>query len=271
MRGREKNVADDSSDLPDTLFHYTSQDGLLGICSSRSIFATKVQYLNDEAEFRYGLDLARDAIGDLGGPEDLAQVVDAIHHANIFVSSLTEEADLLSQWRAYGTPGHRFSLGLRSAVLRQVAEIDGWTLQKCIYLPADQKQAVNDVVNRAVELAKRKRPYAGRFREELIGMASRLKDPSFIEENEWRLVSPLIREGEGRIRYRSGGFTLIAYVEFSLVAWAPKVSDRSVAISEVIVGPTPHPDLSLRAVAAMLRAHGLKGTVRTSKSSFRDW
>jgi hypothetical protein len=36
---------------PPILYHYTSQDGLLGILDSKSIWASKVQYLNDEQEF----------------------------------------------------------------------------------------------------------------------------------------------------------------------------------------------------------------------------
>jgi hypothetical protein len=177
--------------------------------------------MNDEAEFKYGLELASAAIAALDAPDDLTRVVEAIRHANIFITSLSEEADLLSQWRAYGSPGHRFSMGFRTSVLKQVAEAEGWSLHKCIYDPAEQKDAVGDEVDRAADLAKRKKPHAGPFRTELIGIASRLKDPSFIEEEEWRLVSPLIREGEGRIYYHIGSYTLIPYVEFSLVAWLP--------------------------------------------------
>ena len=40
------------------LYHYTTQEGLLGIVKSRSLWTTSVFHLNDSAEFDYTLDLA---------------------------------------------------------------------------------------------------------------------------------------------------------------------------------------------------------------------
>jgi hypothetical protein len=37
--------------VPEFLYHYTSQDGLLGIISSASLWATNISYMNDATEF----------------------------------------------------------------------------------------------------------------------------------------------------------------------------------------------------------------------------
>jgi hypothetical protein len=39
---------------PDTLYHYTGQLGLLGMTQTRELWATKIQYMNDAAEFHLG-------------------------------------------------------------------------------------------------------------------------------------------------------------------------------------------------------------------------
>lgn len=37
---------------PPILHHYTTQEGLLGIVESKSIWATNIYYLNDAAEYK---------------------------------------------------------------------------------------------------------------------------------------------------------------------------------------------------------------------------
>ena len=37
-------------DKPKILYHYTTMDGLKGIIASKSLWATKIQYLNDASE-----------------------------------------------------------------------------------------------------------------------------------------------------------------------------------------------------------------------------
>jgi hypothetical protein len=44
---------------PEILYHYTSQAGLIGILDTRTIWASKIHYLNDSREFALALDIAR--------------------------------------------------------------------------------------------------------------------------------------------------------------------------------------------------------------------
>ena len=50
--------------IPEFLYHYTSQDGLLGIIESRSLWATNISYMNDATEFGLSVRLIRDRLLD---------------------------------------------------------------------------------------------------------------------------------------------------------------------------------------------------------------
>jgi hypothetical protein len=66
--GREKYL---NKSPPPDLYHYTDQNGLLGIMDSGNLWATKVQYLNDSKEFNLAVDMAK---GKLNGRRTSAGV-----------------------------------------------------------------------------------------------------------------------------------------------------------------------------------------------------
>ena len=47
---------------PVELYHYTTQDGLIGIFDSNLLWASKIHYLNDSTEFELALTLAKDVL-----------------------------------------------------------------------------------------------------------------------------------------------------------------------------------------------------------------
>src|SRR4051812_4201029 len=95
-----------------TLYHYTTQAGLLGILETKSIWASEIRFLNDATEFRTALDTVgaelRTRLNELDSAEGEARgeaifrEFTALEEASFFVLSLTEKGDDLSQWRAYG-------------------------------------------------------------------------------------------------------------------------------------------------------------------------
>ena len=52
----------ENSDLPEILYHYTSQTGLKGMLNKKTIWASKIHYLNDSKEFALALKLARNEL-----------------------------------------------------------------------------------------------------------------------------------------------------------------------------------------------------------------
>ena len=119
---------------PKILYHYTDQEGLLGIIGEKEIWASHTQYLNDQREFRHAIELVQDELSQMVQRVDLParpfveEIVQGMHeHAgmesvNVCVCSFSEQGDFLSQWRAYGDGVAKFSIGFSGAFLRQVVE-----------------------------------------------------------------------------------------------------------------------------------------------------
>jgi hypothetical protein len=60
MTGQENS----RNEIPETLYHYTTQDGLLGILKDQSLWATHILYLNDSMEMRHTADIFKHALHD---------------------------------------------------------------------------------------------------------------------------------------------------------------------------------------------------------------
>jgi hypothetical protein len=52
----------EQSHRPDILYHYTTQEGLLGILKEGVIRASSIQHLNDSSEFTYAVKIGLDAL-----------------------------------------------------------------------------------------------------------------------------------------------------------------------------------------------------------------
>ena len=149
-----------STDLPETLYHYTDSAGLLGILGNPvefdgaprharygTLWATDARYLNETKELRFGTkllasELEEQARNTARTPAvadrllELARTVRAgtfemtwhkdAHPATPFVTcfSSASKGDLLSQWRGYGDGGGGFALGFTRSTLTKFYEVD---------------------------------------------------------------------------------------------------------------------------------------------------
>jgi hypothetical protein len=169
------------------LFHYTDQNGLLGILESKSIWATHIRYLNDTSEgnivSRAILDelSSRLDTGDLfrlfGLPSEtstgLTEPVDDeilghgiamaswVTSLNVFAVSFSEFGDSLSQWRAYSGRSGGYSIGFRPDYLRAVGNdflvgrpdrfySNSDALSRCIYYDEEAKVALKSEIQKLV-------------------------------------------------------------------------------------------------------------------------
>ncbi len=46
----------------ETIYHYTSQEGLLGIVRTKCLWVNSIRHLSDSAEFGYSVDLVREKL-----------------------------------------------------------------------------------------------------------------------------------------------------------------------------------------------------------------
>lgn len=276
------NDPQDSRLLPlRTLYHYTTQQGLLGIIDSRSIWASEIRFLNDATEFRTALEAVAAEIrtrvaevdsgeGNARG-EAILREFTALEDTNVFVLSLTEESDDLSQWRAYGGKHSGFALGFDIEKLGALASEHGFSLERCIYDPPAQRLLAATIVDESMawlsagdRMAQRRRR---EFRRTMVKTAPLFKDYTFAAENEWRLVSASHALTVPRIGFRSGASTIVPHYSLPLFA-----SDGSTPLSSVTVGPTPHVELAIQSVHALVQARGLKDVVvHESRIPLRTW
>ena len=191
---------------PRTLYHYTTQTGIAGIVGSGTAWATSICYMNDAREFNYSRELLQDVLASSTFQKDepFAGIAPFLKppsmdvYPHVFVFSLSEKDDRLGLWRAYAGGAAGYSLGFTTADLRTAAEKEGFKLMKCTYNFGEQQKLIVELVNRTREevnifpvntIKMFFNSYIQRFWEEFSLLAAQIKHPSFLEEEEWRIVS----------------------------------------------------------------------------------
>lgn len=243
---------------PARLYQYTSSAGLIGIASSKSLWATHIHFLNDTKELEHAVDYARNCIENRCRGGSLATITDpreidllkqmssmagAVESA-VYVASLTENRDQLSQWRGYCPPEGGFAIGFPAQHLSRIGQSQGFYLSPCIYDHHTQYHVLLEIVDHHIDLfraalnsgedeAKARDRVAIDFARQISRFGVILKHRSFQEEAEWRLVSPFLGIGDTRVSHRAGAGRVIPYTIF-------KLEDTSIALAELecVVGPT---------------------------------
>lgn len=259
------------------LFHYTSLEGLLGIIKSGSIWATNILYLNDASELNYSIGLFKNEVRKFLNEKnilnalsleyqllnELIEIIDDEKFFNkdlaYFVSSFSEEKDLLSQWRGYCPKGIGFSLGFKLSKLKECGKC---LIKPCLYDELEQRRDLRKIIEDDFEkvktnsntnwqeLEKFRKNYITGVISKFIGLAPTFKHRKFIEEKEWRAIV-LSPTNEG-INFRSGQTMIVPYIEIHLPRDA-----KNLIINHIIVGPTHEPILSMESVEMLLKVNNV--------------
>jgi hypothetical protein len=266
------------ADIPKgLLYHYTTLNGLLGIVRSRTLWASDIRYMNDSAELKHTADLIRQEVQDRiaqgrGKADLLGQFTDWISHRitnghMLFAASFRSHGNLLSQWRGYSPHGKGVSLGFSADSIMQCARRQRLQIGRCIYEPSVQRRLVSQVVDAVQACVDRYtesgtlQPQPGLYQKifedieiDLLRIAAILKHPSFREEKEWRLVSPVFADGECRpVLFREAHAMLVPYVEFDL---QPEPG-CPLQLDHLYLGPTQNSNISLNSLKMFLAQNGI--------------
>jgi len=272
----------------DTLFHYTTAAGLLGILNSSAFWATDLRFLNDAQEAVYAHRLFVDAMRNVDNPalraehplHDIAEewgetfvrykglVEEELNSPKfaVYVTCFCESGDLLSQWRAYGSD-HGYAIevqadALETAVQQIVDPPDEISLIQVRY----GREAAADVVSTAMRHMSEDRNlghagvHAHLMALRLTAMLAGVKHPGFQEEREWRVVAAFEEEYLGLAKFRSTPMAIVPYIEVPL----PKD-----AIVGIRVGPGRHVDVREAGVRRLLRTVGCEVPVKHSEVPLR--
>lgn len=259
------------------LYHYTSHRSLRCIVEDRQLRISHVYYMNDANEIKYGAELFKTVVAERQNRETdptlvdflvefrdwLNQLIGLPHY--IFVFSLTEKGNLLSQWRAYTPSGEAgVSIGFSKEGLEKIAAKKGFELIKCLYDKKEQLGILNTELDAIVAKFNKDVPsiktagstpnqkyvsYCYQYSERLLKTFCRIKDPFFQEESEWRLVSKYYEKyTDPEIKFREGRTTLVPFIEFPLTG----IHDDGRLFEQVYVGPSPNFNLAYSAIVSFL-------------------
>ena len=293
---------EDLSKVP-TLYHYTSQAGLLGMQRFKKLWFSHINYLNDSQEFYYSLDRIEQAILELYGQkifDDLKEFIpkrDKIYP--VFVFSLSERKDSLSQWRGY-CPNGGYSVSFDPDFLHQLITVDNLVIARCRYEEGEQMDFIKKFIfeeiikvyvrekdergeNRKWHLKKGVLPYP--LISNILKFAPFIKHPKFKDEKEWRMVDnnyflfpvPDLRDPStqyqiaenksylSNLKFREGKSGIVPYLELGRIN-----SEKNQNIfSEIFIGPTPNKELSIKACRMLVQNDSLN--ISASEIPYRNW
>jgi hypothetical protein len=274
--------ADETREPPDRLYHFTDTEGFTGIIISRCLWSSLATALNDAEEVRHGIEIAKAIVADrlakATTPYD-RELTDCLdnptrghfgvsYDVSAFVISFCGRCDKASQWLHYCRSGTGVALGfapeLGQIVKRDLAWID--------YDPVSQTSRLERLIDAGRSVVARAgapQPWMIEAAAHLVSiyipaLAVRMKHPSFVDEEEWRLIGLDVRRdgvsrtpppAGGSFKWRRTGAMPVPYEELSF-------AHRLEALEEVVVGYSS--PLGLDAVRLLLSEQGMRPSVRRS-------
>jgi len=265
----------------DIIWHYTNQDGLLGILQSSTIFATQVASLNDKNETKYATDLFKTAVGNLVeehksnniARDFLLKVLEYVKedpsspaHAisKFFVSCFSGEEDDLSQWDRYGKP-HAYAIGFFARGLWREPMS---ALYKVVYDRKLQEKVSKEIAEgtlkfyfdglngeRLQQPEKWGEEFFTAWDEWVYKLAPLAKDPKWQAEKEFRLVHELKFSEFSEVRFKQRGDILARYLPLATPGWVKRRSPL-LPIAKVMIGPGNNSSLTRVSVILLLEQMG---------------
>ena len=281
----------ESVDVPKTHYHYTSLEALVAIVQTKRLRASDIRFLNDNLE---ALSLKQHPIPILTKLRDVLPEIDIISKAlrelkeefleSHFVASFTEKSDDLSQWRAYCPPGVGVCIGFASNNLNTpwIGNPSGNApyfmqsmLKRVQYMSTEQEGSLEKTIIEILQsdLKSTEQGTGGTMLPALLAILSPfVKHHSFKDEAEWRnVISKRTSAMQGQ-QFRQGKSTLIPFVDLLLDYPVQSEPTKPYFINEVIVGPTPTPELTIEALRALFYTQGHADVViKESSIPYKSW
>ena len=259
------------------LYHYTTAQGLEGIITTRSVWASDYRFLNDATEFRYGLNIFEQTLASPRSQNISPEAMDLItrflagkSEFSVFIAAFSQQPDLLSQWRGYNN-GRGYAIGINADWLTQNAEAQNFSLVPVVYTISDQQRVLNDklgLLNSLLAERARKESTFDTVTEwwrHMLFVIAALKNEHFAEEDEYRLVKVANGWPKG-VRTRPTPRGLVPYISFKLdekIIDHPSFHRNNLGFERIIVEPALT-DEQKQAVDALLASAHMRISIEKS-------
>lgn len=238
--------------MTDKVFHYCSTDTFQKIIFNGSLRLSALSMSNDSAEGNWiHTMLLRVIASDFGNDENLISAAGFAILGNTSFLGLgvcfSSEPDLLSQWRGYADDGFGMCIGFDREKLASIVG-DEAELFAVEYNMERQKEILRDEIRTVVATVDLNEPLGvhTRFSSTFNPMRYRMKNPSFSEEKEWRIIS---RRQDPK-QARATRDRLIPYLDLELLK-------EHGLITDILLGPKNTSDVG--AVCQFVASHGYTG------------
>lgn len=233
------------------IFQYSRASTLKSLIEKKKLWATEHLYLNDPTEFKHGMQMFEAALNAFlsssGLPSaSIERIMTTFKDGYVnpqiryFISSFTENGDLLSQWRGYGDSGKGLSIGFNSKKIPvdESKRTSFWC--QVIYDDNIKNQIIQAIINAFknawnVVIGLGHASQNSQMTNLLVAYihiatiySLKFKDNAWREEQEWRYVELSFNHISKSVLVRDRESDLIEYIEVAL-------NDNF--LSSVIVGP----------------------------------
>ncbi len=273
-------------------YHYCSPETFLSICSGKKLRFSDLNSMNDHLENIWGYNIWIEVANDLLQSGEMQkdfidQIDEVLHMASLnflrLACCLSQDGDVLSQWRAYASDASGYSIGFSANGLLKMPV----RILNAIYDKEEQKNIVKAFVKSVFEVTSNKTDFSKNndFEDICTEFAINLscfKNSAFNEELETRLIHVAVLDttDANNPQYMFGGGTANGKeckdypISYRMNKSVPAVYididyfyDTN-PIKEVILGPKneAHPMGVIMAMNSM----GLKNVkVKLSEASYR--
>lgn len=259
--------------MPDSFYHYTSSQGLLGILSEHTLRFSDASFMNDGSESFWGAGMVNSVIDEMlenkppeeknAGNSLKLQVKRALEEFQPVIFCMSQRNDMLTQWRDYGNDVVPYCIELDGrSILMADSSFPAYIL-RVVYDPDLQLKLIRQLLEliyaKAMELRggrlvfedEEAEPLLRGAAREIVSLITRFKHPSFEAEQEWRALAFKPSLWGATPKFRVSSLGVVPYYE-----WNSSGDRKHLPIKSVTVGPSPYAHVSILALNQFLRKQG---------------
>lgn len=297
--------------IPETLYHYTDGQGLLGIIRKEQFWASHIRFMNDLKEEIYSLDCLEKCLSE--SEENVSKIMESVKtefhketsEKSIFVVSFSEKKDNLNQWRGYADKIPAYCIGFDyeklkenggfctnvEKIIERLNKTDSSSTENpfvfllpCIYEKDEQDSLIKEVVNDSKKkIGNNDYENLGKeIARRLIYYSPLIKHEMSKDEEEWRLIIVYEDLQTSKDEAVCNNFKNTPskqkkdFINFrmgkSLIIPYYEFKIQKKSVKEVIIGACPDMESVKESTSYFLTKHGLKNNLLVeTKNPYRNW